>query len=47
MHYARLPFTSGCYAFAQQWHDVPAFIALTDHGFADEEEVANAVEYTQ
>lgn len=33
--------------FAQQWHDVPAFIALTDRGFADEEEVANTVEYTQ
>lgn len=23
--------------FAQQWHDVPAFIALTDRGLADEE----------
>ena len=33
--------------FVQQWHDVPAFIALTDQGFADEEEVANTVEYTQ
>ena len=22
--------------FAQQWHDVPAFIALTDRGLADE-----------
>ena len=33
--------------FTQQWHDVPAFIALTDRGFVDEEEVANTVEYTQ
>jgi hypothetical protein len=27
-------------AFAQQWHDVPAFIALTDRGLVDEEIVA-------
>ena len=26
--------------FAQQWHDVPTFIALTDWGLADEEIVA-------
>ena len=27
-------------AFAQQWHDVPAFIALTNRGLVDEEIVA-------
>jgi len=29
--------------FAQQWHDVPAFITLTERGFADEEVVDNPI----
>jgi len=29
--------------FAQQWHNVPAFITLTEQGFADEEVVDNPI----
>lgn len=28
-------------AFAQQWHDVPAFVAIADRGLADEEVVVD------
>ena len=28
--------------FAQQWHDVPAFVAIADRGLADEEVVVDS-----
>jgi len=33
--------------FTQQWHDVPAFIALNDRGLADEEIVGDSTQGSQ